>query len=66
MIIVTPKLVKPMGAGPHPLPVDGFVEPSMFEIWMLGKLEGKPKKTSGGMVGDVGHRVSDSPYWSEK
>jgi len=66
MIIVTPTLVKPMGAGPHPLPVDGFVEPNMFEIWMLGKMEGKPKKTSGGMVGDVGHRVSDSPYWSEK
>jgi hypothetical protein len=33
---------------------------------MLGKMEGRPRKTSGGMVGDVGHRVSDSPYWSEK
>jgi pilus assembly protein CpaC len=66
MIIVTPKLVKALDEGPHPLPVDGFVEPNMFEFWMLGKMEGRPRKTSGGMVGDVGHRVSDSPYWSEK
>ena len=33
---------------------------------LVRKLEGKPRETSGGMVGDVGHRVSDSPYWSEK
>jgi pilus assembly protein CpaC len=66
VILVTPRLVKPLGEGPHPLPTDGFVEPNMFEVWMLGKLEGRPRKSSGGMVGDVGHRVSDSPYWSEK
>jgi pilus assembly protein CpaC len=65
MIIVTPRLVKPMGEGPHALPTDGYVEPSMFDLWMLGRLEGKPNKSTGGMVGDVGHRVSDSSYWSQ-
>ena len=65
MIVITPRLVKPMGEGPHALPTDGYIEPSLFDLWMLGKLEGKPNKSTGGMVGDVGHRVSDSPYWSQ-
>lgn len=65
LIVVTPRLVKPMGEGPHALPTDGYVEPSMFDLWLLGRLEGKPNKSTGGMVGDVGHRVSDSPYWRQ-
>ena len=65
LIVVTPRLVKPQGEGPQALPTDGYVEPSLFDLWMLGRLEGKPNKSTGGMVGDVGHRVSDSPYWSQ-
>ena len=65
MIVVTPRLVKPLGEGPHALPTDGYTEPSLFDLWMLGRLEGEPAKSTGGMVGDVGHRVSDSSYWSK-
>jgi pilus assembly protein CpaC len=42
VIIVTPRLVKPMPSGTqHPLPTDYFVEPSALEFYMLGGLEGR-------------------------
>jgi pilus assembly protein CpaC len=63
VIIVTPHLVKPLGPGPHPLPTDSYIEPSQFEFYLLGRLEGYPGETQepGGMIGDVGHRVSTTP-----
>jgi pilus assembly protein CpaC len=68
VIIVTPHLVKPLGAGPHPLPFDHFVEPNMFEFYFLGALEGRAPKeepVSGGMIGGAGHQVSTDPKESE-
>ncbi len=68
VIIVTPHLVKPLGPGPHPLPTDSFIEPSALEFYLLGKLEGYPGETAqpGGMIGDVGHRVTATPEGESK
>jgi pilus assembly protein CpaC len=72
VMIVTPRLVKPLGPGPYPLPTDHFIEPSAFEFYLLGRLEGRdeepPKKgpdgetpPSGGLIGAAGHRVTATP-----
>ena len=68
MIIVTPHLVKPLGPAPHPLPTDSFIEPSALEFYLLGRLEGYPGSTAqpGGMIGDVGHRVTATPEGESK
>ena len=66
VMIVTPRLVKPLGAGPHPLPGDHYVEPDDFEFYLLGRLEGRPEESSadesaalgGGLIGEAGHRVA--------
>jgi pilus assembly protein CpaC len=65
VIIVTPRLVKPLGAGPHPLPGDHYVEPDDFEFYLLGRLEGRGEESSsnetaasGGLIGEAGHRVA--------
>ena len=41
IIIVTPHLVKPLDLARQTLPTDQFVEPSDFEFYLLGKLEGQ-------------------------
>jgi pilus assembly protein CpaC len=70
VLIVTPRLVRPLGPGPHPLPTDNFIEPGAAEFYLLGSLEGrepaaaKPTSASveeaptGGLIGDFGHRVT--------
>jgi pilus assembly protein CpaC len=66
VMIVTPRLVKPLGAGPHPLPGDHYVEPDDFEFYLLGRLEGRSEESSadesaalrGGLIGEAGHRVA--------
>ena len=68
VIIVTPTLVKPLGAGPHPLPTDHFIEPTASEFYLFGALEGMPpidgegpgQLESEGMIGDTGNRVTTS------
>ncbi len=70
VIIVTPTLVKPLGAGPHALPTDHFIEPSAAEFYLFGALEGMPPRTIGdggldqleteGMIGDTGNRITTS------
>lgn len=71
VLIVTPHLVKPLGPGPHPLPTDSFIEPSEFEFYLLGRLEGRgdgapgasaqATPTSGGLIGAAGHRIGALP-----
>lgn len=63
VIIVTPHLVKPLGPGPHPLPTDSFIEPDALDFYLFGRLEGYAGETAqpGGMIGDVGHRVTATP-----
>ena len=41
MLLVTPRLVKPMGPEEITLPTDHYVEPSDYEFYLLGRLEGR-------------------------
>jgi len=45
VVLVTPHLVKPMTASAARLPTDKYIEPSDFEFYLLGALEGRQKKT---------------------
>ena len=70
VIIVTPTLVKPLGAGPHSLPTDHFIEPSAAEFFLFGALEGMPFRAiddegldqfeAEGMIGATGNRITTS------
>jgi len=42
VVIVTPKLVQPLGSDPLPLPGDSYVEPSRLDLAM-GRIEGDPR-----------------------
>jgi pilus assembly protein CpaC len=44
VVLCTPWLVKPMTASAARLPTDKYVEPSDFEFYLLGALEGRPKQ----------------------
>jgi pilus assembly protein CpaC len=61
IIIVTPHLVKPLDMAKQTLPTDFYNDPSDYEFYMLGKLEGgkpqKPKGATGKLDGDFGHSV---------
>ncbi len=61
VILVTPRLVKPLPEGPPPLPTDAFVDPNDFEFFLLGAMEsqrsGGPTDTSATLIGPSGHRV---------
>jgi pilus assembly protein CpaC len=41
LFVVTPRLVKPL-AGPVQLPTDAYIEPSRFDVFLGGRLEGPP------------------------
>lgn len=63
VIIVTPRLVKPMTGNSHPLPTDHFVEPSALEFYFLGALEGRGDGSHGEhekSIGDVNASASRS------
>ncbi len=47
VMIVTPRIVKPLPPGPRPLPTDHFIEPSAFEFYLLGRLEARGENESG-------------------
>jgi pilus assembly protein CpaC len=62
VMIVTPRLVRPLPEGPPPLPTDHFIDPTGFEFFLLGALEsqrtGEPVPgASAGLIGPSGHRV---------
>ncbi len=71
VMIVTPRLAKPLPPGPHPLPTDSFNEPSDFEFFLLGALESRSgtghelekketsKDTGGALIGPAGHRLPE-------
>lgn len=44
VVLVTPRLVKPMAQGVAKLPTDAYVEPDDLEFYLLGCLEGREKK----------------------
>lgn len=45
VILVTPRLVKPLTTTAARLPTDKYIEPDDFEAYLLGALEGRNKKT---------------------
>ncbi|CAG36264.1 type II and III secretion system protein family protein [Desulfotalea psychrophila] len=45
VVVVTPHLVTPVDGDELSLPTDSFVEPTAFELLVLGMLEGKEKQT---------------------
>ncbi len=49
VIVVTPRLVKPLDVGKQPLPTDGYVDPNDVDFFLFGKLQGK-----GGTQGRLG------------
>ncbi len=52
VLIVTPHLVKPLEPGRPPLPTDHFVEPSAFEFYFFGALEGRAAEDSAETKGE--------------
>jgi pilus assembly protein CpaC len=71
VIIVTPRLVRPLSEGPPPLPTDNFVDPNDFEFFLLGALESQrtgksAEPASAGLIGPSGHRVPAEVEGSEE
>jgi pilus assembly protein CpaC len=69
VMLVRPRLVKPLGTEPPPLPTDYFDEPNWFEFYLLGRTEGfddlvaraPEAESEAGFVGDAGYRLPASP-----
>jgi pilus assembly protein CpaC len=63
IIVVTPRLVKPLDVAKTSLPTDFYIEPSDGEFYLQGLLEGRANEHRGdvrGMLdGDFGHTVPD-------
>ena len=66
IIIVTPRLVKPLDLAKQTLPTGQFIEPNDLEFYLMGQTEGsspgpatpspmKSLKTEGGLEGESGH-----------
>jgi pilus assembly protein CpaC len=82
VMIVTPRIVRPLPPGPHVLPTDHFIEPSAFEFYVLGRMEAKSEPAAakraaalpgefepesfGGIIGGAGQRISSAPVEEAK
>ncbi|GJL55738.1 MAG: pilus assembly protein CpaC [Nitrospirales bacterium] len=56
VVIVTPRLVKPIDLAKQPLPTDDYLEPNDFELMLLGYLEGIPQvEDSNGLMSSRGY-----------
>lgn len=60
VVIVTPRLVKPMPAGQLKSPTDNFVPPSDFDQYLMGTLEGPRSETAPATKGG-GENASPAP-----
>ena len=70
IIMVTPRLAKPIRPGGIKLPTDSFIEPSDAEFYWLGRIEGKNKNREsateepqigddeGGIEGEYGQQIN--------
>jgi pilus assembly protein CpaC len=64
VILVTPRLVKPLPPEQVRLPTDSFVEPNDFEFYLLGALESQrsgealEEDRDAGLIGPAGHRLA--------
>jgi pilus assembly protein CpaC len=68
VILVTPRLAKPIDPESIRLPTDKFVRPNDWEFYMLGKTEGSPERVrersslstdTGGTTGNFGHVLAE-------
>ena len=50
VILVTPRLARPVTRDQIRLPTDDFIEPNAKDFYLLGRLEGKPVESSSGDV----------------
>ncbi len=59
MILITPRLARPIDPSQITLPTDSFVEPSDMDFYLLGRMEGSAPHSShdGGTDSDFGHEV---------
>lgn len=67
VIIVTPRLAKPIAPQDIRLPTDSYIEPSEWGFYLLGRMEGRDSKASkappppadgnGGVDGDYGQQI---------
>jgi pilus assembly protein CpaC len=61
VIIVTPRLVKPLDSKEQALPTDYYIEPDDFDFYLWGLMEAKEKGKSpavrGELDGDFGHTL---------
>jgi pilus assembly protein CpaC len=59
MILITPRLAKPVDPSKITLPTDSFVEPSDADFYFLGRMEKSDLSSSntGGTDSDFGHQV---------
>jgi len=64
VILVTPRLAKPMNASNVRLPTDSVVDPSNLDFFLLGRVQGDPKaKTAAGPIpmGSAGTQDGKTP-----
>lgn len=73
VLLVRPRLVKPLGPEPPMLPTDYFDEPNWFEFYFLGRTEGfddqyaaAPGEPEAGVIGDAGYRLPAVEYDDEE
>jgi pilus assembly protein CpaC len=63
VIVVTPRLVKPLDMADQPLPTDFFIEPTDSEFYLQGLMEGRvkesPDQVQGVLDGEFGHAIPD-------
>ncbi len=61
MILITPRLAKPIDPNKITLPTDSFVEPSDLDFYLLGRMEGSSSLSTnsekGGTDSEFGHQV---------
>lgn len=61
IIVVTPRLVKPMNLAKQTFPTDYYVEPNDVELYLEGRMQGRAKNnpfsTHGDLDGEFGHAV---------
>ena len=61
VILVTPRLARPIRPDQIRLPTDNFIEPTDKEFYLMGRLEGKARESStadqGGVDSDFGHEI---------
>ena len=72
VLIVQPRLIKPLGPDPVALPTDFYVEPTDWELYALGRLQSRSSTAGGrdaargfrenpdqqgGLIGKFGYRV---------